>query len=147
MHRALVSEGPQRAIDQPRIRRQQIFGAQAQFVHHARAKILNQHIGARNVVFEPADRIRVLQVYGDAALSMVHRLEGRGGTAPEWRAPASRIVAALGTFHLDHVSAQGRQDFACVRARDVLPDFDHLDSGEGQRCSGSIGSSVHVYHL
>ena len=73
-------------------------------------------------------RRRVLQVHRDRALAQVDRVERAAGALQKGRAPAARIVAALGPLDLDHVGAEVREDLGAVGPRQILRDLDHADA-------------------
>ena len=106
-------------------------GAEPQLLHHARPHVVDEHVGARHLVHEPGDVLRVLQVERDPALVGVHgQIRGRHAV-PERRAPAARVVA-LGALHLDDVGAHAGEDAGGERAGEGAAQLDDADAFERQ---------------
>ena len=99
--------------------------------------IADEHVDPSEVLDEPRHRAGGPQIEGDGALARVGGMEDRREIGEERRAPAPRVVAAVGPLDLHHVGAQPREDLAGERPREILRDLDDLDPRERQRRHGS----------
>ena len=131
-HRALIPEGPDRAVDQSRMPFQHGLRADADLVDDAWPEILDQDVG---ILAQPMQRIdvgRQLQVEDDGALVAVLavEVERRHAVWAEGRAPDARIVAAIRFLHLDDVGAHVGQQHAGKRTGQRLAHFDNANSFE-----------------
>ena len=109
------------------------FGADAAFLHHAGAEVLDQDIGALAQLVQGGDILGLFQVQRDGALGSVLAVEIQRGHAirPVGRAPEPCIIAAIGFFHLDDVGTHIGQHGAGKRAGQRLADLDDGQAGEG----------------
>ena len=132
LHGAGMAVGPDRAIHQSGVQRADGVGTQSHLFQGTGAQVLNQYIRIGQIVLEPGDRSRIFQIERNAPLVAVHRVKGGRGVLPERWPPSPGIVATLGPLDLDHVRAQGREDFTGVGAGQVLSNFHHFDAGQRQ---------------
>ena len=133
-HRPLKAEGPDRAVDQPRVALQHAGRADATLLDHARAEVLDQYVGRLAKPVERRHVLRALQVQGDRALRAILAVEVERGDAVRaiGRAPEPRIVAAIRLFHLDDVGAHVGQHRTRERAGERLANLDDGQPGEWQ---------------
>ena len=128
--RAGIAEGPDGAVDQPRIDRQQRLRPDADIVDNAGTQVLDQDIRGFHQLFQPGDVVGGFDIHRNRPLVAVLRMEEQRIPLHERRAPEPGVVAAIRLFHLDHISAHIGQDGTGQRAGQRLADFDHADSVE-----------------
>src|SRR6202521_1736262 len=116
-HRTFAAEGPQRAVNETRVGGPKCLDVEPKFVHGARAQILHQHVAPGDVFFEPADRGRISQVDGDAALVVVECMKEMRCVCRQRRPPDARVVATVGTLDLHDIGAQARENLPSERPR------------------------------
>ena len=123
-----MAEAGDRAINQPRIDRRERTVADAEFVHHAGAKIFHHHVGLCRELFDDRDRFWLREVERQAALVAVDRLPARRETALRPFAAQRRAthILALAPLHLDDVSAEERELVARIGPRQHLREVENL---------------------
>ena len=141
LHRPVVAERPQRAIDEPGVRGTQARRVEAEILHDARPHVLHQHVAATDVLLEPGDRRGITQIQREAALVVIHGVKRIGGIRREQRTPIARVIAAVRPLELDHVGTQVGEDPSRERARQILGDLDHLDPAQRQHDSNPLRPS------
>jgi hypothetical protein len=67
----------------------------------------------------------------DAALASVQRVIGRSCAVPERRAPATRVIAAVRIFDLDHLGAELGEDEPRIGRGYAVPYLDDRDPRQG----------------
>ena len=82
-----------RHVDQPRVDRLERLVADAQLVHHTGAKLLQHDVVFTHQLLDHLDRLRALEVEGDAALVAVQVGVAGGGAAIVWRQYAHQVHA------------------------------------------------------
>jgi hypothetical protein len=131
LQRALVAEGPDRAVDQARVLGQHHVRADAHLADDAGAQVLDQDVGAlRTSVFSLATSSASLMSMHDRLLVAVGGVEEQRVAVDERRAPEAGIVAAVGLLHLDHLGAHVGQDHPGQRTGQRLAHFDDANSLE-----------------
>lgn len=117
-------------VDEPRVERREVGGPKLPLLHHPRAEVLDQDVGARREPPRERAPLLVVEVDRDAALvapvaAPPERLAGRVERAQR----AQRV--ALGRLDLDHVGAKVAEHRAGKVARDDLAEVEHLLFGSG----------------
>src|SRR5436309_6286995 len=69
--RSAPAEGPERAIDEARVLREEPLRAEPERLDHARAQVLDEHVDPSEVLDEPRHRAGGPQIEGDGALARV----------------------------------------------------------------------------
>src|SRR3989441_636292 len=140
--RSAPTKRSERAVNEPRVEREQRLRAESELFEDPRAQILDEHVDAFEVLDEPRHRRGVPQVERDGALARVGGVEDGREIVEERRAPAPRVVAALGPLELYHVGAEPREDLAGKRPRQGLRDPDDFYPGERQTRHFTKGREV-----
>jgi hypothetical protein len=138
IHRQVVAIGSGDAeagaggIDQPGVHRLQHVIADAQIVHRARRKVLQQHIGPGHHLLQQLPPARGLQVQCDGALVGVqHRHRERGVTRAGGEHAATQRLSGR-RLDLDDVRTGFRHQERGIRALVDLPEIQ--DGDTCQRC-------------
>ena len=133
--RAARAERRDRAVDEARVPFAQRVVAEPVPLHHARAEVLDQHVGLRD---EAADerRARLLpDVDRDAALVPVEPLEVEPadlGREPSGAVGVADAVAATRLLHLDDVGAEVAEQGGAPRTGGLVAQVDDADARKGR---------------
>ena len=125
--RAVAGDG---AVDEPGIDRLQRREPQAQPVHDPGSEPLQDHVRLCRQPLEDLLALRLFQVQGQRALVAVEDHVVAAVVAQQRRPPAD-VVPALGIFHLDHISAEIRQQHGAERPRQQTRQVEHFHTGKG----------------
>ena len=129
--RAVAAEALDRGVDQPRVDVAQHVPAEAQPVHGARPKILQQDIGLFDDFLEQPFPLLGFQVEGQALLVGVEQEEEQAVGARLFEVHGARHVAGLRLLELDHVGAEKCQHLGAGRSGLVVRHVDDADAGQG----------------
>src|SRR5207247_9606748 len=94
--RSAPTKRSERAVNEPRVEREQRLRAESELFEDPRAQILDERVDAFEVLDEPRHSRGVPQVERDEALARAGGVEDERELVEERRAPAPRLVAALG---------------------------------------------------
>ena len=125
--RAVAGDG---AVDEPGIDRLQRREPQAQPVHDPGSEPLQDHVRLCRQPLENLLALRLFQVQGQRPLVAVEDHMVAAVVAQQRRPPAD-VVPALGIFHLDHISAEIRQQHGAERPRQQTRQVEHFHTGKG----------------
>ena len=117
-------EALQRAIDEAGIAGLERVVAEAKRVETAGAKVLDQHVGARDQLLGECDPLGRLDVELEASLVAIERRKEAGAGA---RQPPCVVALAHG-LDLDHVGAEIAEDQPAARAHHHVGEFDDADA-------------------
>ena len=122
--RSGLAETGDRAVDEARVDLGEARVVEAVLRQTADLEILDQHVGFRGQIAHQALALRLGDVDGDRLLAAVaaHEIGAEARVLRSRRnrerwSPAARVVAAAGTFDLDHFRAPCRPDTASPTAR------------------------------
>src|SRR6185369_7508305 len=124
--RTLLAVARNRAIDQPRILLVQRRRIEAEALHYAGTKILDQDVALLGEVVDELARLGLLQVEAEALLAAVENSVVRAETVAH-RLAAAHVVA-FGRLDLDDFRARVGEQPRAVRARDHRAEVQHADS-------------------
>ncbi len=127
----LVGAGPEaldRGHDHARIERLDVLPGKAHAIERARGEVLDQHIAVLDQRFEHGLALRVLGVDRDRALVVVEHREIQAVDAGNVAQLPARDVTFAGTFHLDDVGAEPRQQLRAGRSRLHVSEIQNLDA-------------------
>jgi len=121
--RPLLAEAAERDIDDVRPDGADIRLADAEPVHHARAKVLDEHVRRRGEPLQQRHALGLFQVQHDGALVAVVVQERRRESALPVAAAARQVPAPR--FDLDDVGALVAEDLRRHRPRNHIGEIDH----------------------
>jgi len=122
--RARLTEGGDRAVDEPGIQLTQCVEVESHRCHHARPKVFDEHVGlAQHAANGFAPRVG-FQIDRDAVLVAVDADEGRAFTADPRRADAPPDLA-VGRLDLDDVRAEIGERHRADRTGEDMREIDH----------------------
>ena len=113
--RTLGTESRQRDVHDVGVDRRDVLVAEPDLVHHARAIVLQEHIGLRGEAADNVDAVRGVEIHRDRALSSIAH-EVQRAHAVDGDADPPTDVADPGAFDLDHVGALIGEQRRGVRA-------------------------------
>src|SRR5438876_795990 len=125
------------AVDETGVDRRQGVVAEAEALHGARPKILDEDVGALDEIPEDVGAFRGLQIECEIPLVSVDD-EIRRRLPALVRRPGPRLVARAGVFHLDDVGPHVGQQHAAEGPREDTREIDDTDTVERE------GSRDHV---
>ena len=115
------------ATDQRGVQRLEPSPVKAHRRHDPGSEILDQHIAARDQLFEHRAAITAAQIQGQRALVAVERREIPAQPVPHRPLPAHRVARARG-FDLDHLGPHIGQDHRAERPGQNARQIDHADT-------------------
>jgi len=117
-------------VDQSRMAGVEGLPAVAEFLHRARAEILDQNVGFFQESFEERAVVLILQIEGDALLAAVQRDEVGGGARDEG-SNVPGVVTAIRALDFDHPGPQIAEHHGAVRAGEHACEIEHGNAVEG----------------
>src|SRR4051795_6803376 len=127
------AEALQRRVDQPRVELVQVLPREAEAVHHARAEVLDQDVGAVDQLAEDLLALVGLHVEGEAPLVAVEHREVEAVHVGQIAQLAAGDVPAAGLLDLDDVGSHPGQELRADRAGLHIRHVHHADALEGLR--------------
>ena len=127
-----MAEARGRGVDQRRVARVQALPAEPELLHHARAVVLDQDVGAGEQPAQDGEVVPALQVERDALLAAVDG-EQVPGLAVEPGTERAREIAPVRVLHLDDPGAQVAEDERAVGAREDAGEIHDRDAGKRAR--------------
>ncbi len=121
-----------RAIDYSRVDRAHRFVVEPETVHDSRAELLHQHVGTRQERPQPRPAFIGLEIEGDRLLAAVEQREVDAVPTPSGLVSA-HLLATVGPFDLDDLSARLGQDQARHRPRQQSREIEHQHAVERWR--------------
>jgi hypothetical protein len=104
-----------RQVDQAGIAAGHVLGAEAEARHHARAKVLDHHVGRRDQALGDLVVFAMLEVEHDALLAAIEDGIGRGAPArPAGRVDANDLGPLIGQNHADRRSGDVLAEIDCM---------------------------------
>ncbi|MGY4460118.1 hypothetical protein ACVWYI_004078 [Bradyrhizobium sp. LB13.1] len=131
-----TAEARQRAIDQRREFFVQRLVSEAEALHRAGRKVLDQHVGVRDQPSQHRFAAVGLEVQHDAALVAVHHQEGGRLIADLRRHRMAGVVAIRRFLDLDDVGAHVGQHQGAGRPGHDMGEIDDLEAGKRPRTAG-----------
>ena len=129
--RPVVAPSAGRSVDEARVVRRELFVAEAEFLHHAGAEIVHDHIGGGDQRPDRRDALRGFQVEGEAAFVAVESGVGEAHTVDKGP-PAAAPVAGVGALDLDHIGPVVGENLGADRPLVNVTEVDDADAGEGR---------------
>src|SRR4051794_36211806 len=129
------AEALQRRVDEPRVELVQVLPREAEPIHHARAEVLDQDVGAVHELAEDLLALVRLHVEGEAPLVAVEHREVQRVHVRQIAQLAAGDVAAAGLLDLDDVGSHPRKELRADRAGLHVRHVDDADALEGLRNS------------
>ena len=123
-----LAEARHRGVDDARIGRLHLRGAEPELVERARPVRLQEHVGLRRQLEQDLDRFRPLEVEHQAALVAVERDEAHALVVADRRRGAAHV--ALRRLDLDDVGAHVGEQRAGQRPGDEVRQLDDANPGE-----------------
>src|SRR3954451_5391373 len=127
------AEALQRRVDQPRVELVQGLPREAEAVHHARAEVLDQDVGAVDQLAEDLLALVGLHVEGEAPLVAVEHREVEAVHVGQIAQLAAGDVPAAGLLDLDDVGSHPGQELRADRAGLHMRHVHDADALEGLR--------------
>ena len=127
-----LAKAVQAGIDQPRVDREQIVGAELEASHRRRPHIVHEHVGVRRQPEQGGAATGLLQVEHDRALVAVALQVHRAHLGMAHRCCEPHDVA-VGAFDLDDVGAVVAEDHGRVGTHHHAGEIDDPDAGERSR--------------
>ena len=123
-----VAERADRGVDEPRVPRSQLLGAEADLLGVSGTKALDDDVRA---VGEPVEHLLprvVVEVQRERPLARVGGEEDRAFSIHERRPPLARLVPTLRVLDLDHLGPERGQDLRAIRPRERVGEVEDAES-------------------
>ena len=146
--RAVLAEGGEGGVDQPRIDRRERLVAKPQRLERSRPIVLDEDVGGGGKLLEDVAIRRLFQIERDRTLVGGLREERGAHVATVERlvgAVAAALIGLIGMLDLDHVGAQYSQLVGGKRAGQNVRDVDDSDPFERSHQRGLLGGLLRLY--
>src|SRR5262245_31963160 len=123
-----VPKARDRAENQPRIDLAHGVIAKTKGFHGTWTKVLDQHVGGLDELAQELQRLRVLEVHCQAALTAVNTHKIGALAVDKRRTIAPRVVSSFGALHFHHIGAHIPQYHGTVRTSENPRHVQHFDT-------------------